>query len=429
MTVPGAYGYGGYGGSGGYGNASGFPVLGFDPAPGEVAAVHALAARFRGLAERVAQARQTLVHLSEPGSAWQGQASRAFSGTIGEMPGLMGKADQSLGEAGTALDRWSGELPRMQDQALAYERQAQAAQQQLQAAEANPALDAGGPLGGLVGEPLSPEQQQAKQQAQQALEAAQNELQRIRASAEELRGLHHQTAGQTERTVRTAMELAPDQGILEWIGGHIQAAEDWVSHKLQAAWEWTQEHAEEIAWVGDVLSTVSGALGIAAVVLAATGVGAPLAAVLGGAALAAGAAAMLAHGVAKAAGAPVSWTTIALDGAGVALGGTARAAARGVKAMRTARNTFKANREWGAARQILHGPMRTRRAIRDYSMLGGDAVGVGGVTYSGVQDQCRSVWDSDQWMGGKYKSADQSPRPPRREVSATFGRVAQGAAA
>lgn len=224
MSMPGP----GAGGST-YGDAWGFPALGFNPAPGEPVAAEQRASQWRGLAERLAQAENTMVHLSQPGSAWQGQGAQAFSVTVGELPRLLRTAHHSLDEAAAALKRWAAELPRMQHQAQVYEREAQAAQQRLQAAQDDSALGLSGERAMGHGNPLSAQEQQARQR----VDAAQSELGQIRASAQELQELHRQTAQRVERAIQTAMEQAPTQSFLEWIGGMVDGATDAVSHGLQ----------------------------------------------------------------------------------------------------------------------------------------------------------------------------------------------------
>lgn len=422
--------YGGpaHGGShGGDGSAAAFPALGFDPAPGQLASVEGLGSQLRGVADDLGQTQRALSQLARPGSAWQGDAAQAFSGSLEELPDLLRRAGQSMGNAAAALTRWSHQLSGMQEQARAYEREAEAARQHLQAARNDPALDlARSPLTTqALRDPLSPEDETRLSQARARLDAAQTELDQVIARAQQLRGMHGETAAEVERALRNAADHAPSQGLLDWIGGAVDAAKSQVEATWQTVSDFVQEHADEIAWVGDVLSTVSGALGIAALALAATGVGAPLAAVLGIASLATGTVALGAQSVAKAGGADVSWGTIALGVGGLALGGTARIAARGVKAASAARNSYKTRGEWSAARQVLQGPMRRSRAVRDYSRVGNEALGIGGTAYSGVNNQYRELWDSDQWMGGKYEAGEHPARPPRRAVAGALKQTAE----
>jgi len=109
------------------------------------------------------------------------------------------------------------------------------------------------------------------------------------------------------RTHRSSSRIAPDEpGLFDRIAGG-------GSDVLGDALDWVQDHADLIKAIGDVLSYVTAALAVLAIVTAPFGIGAAFAT----AALITGGLTLATHGIAKAAGADVSWTTIGLDALGV----------------------------------------------------------------------------------------------------------------
>lgn len=399
-----------------YGGAAGFPALGFNPAPGELASVQGMGTRLRSVAGELSQTHHAVNELALLRDTWRGDAAQAFSASLEELPALLRRASQALGDAGRALGQWSQELARLQDQAHAYEREAEAAQRRLQAAKSDPALELARNPWTLEGlrDPLTDQEQVRLNQARADVDAARAELDHIIARAHELAAAHGQAAGGIERVIRDATDAAPTQSLLDQVGGAIEPATEWAKGLWNTVWDFAQRHAELIAWAGDVLGLVSGGLALAALFCAATGVGLPLAGGLAVASLVTGSAALTAHGVAKAAGAEVSWITIILDAVGVGLGGAARLAGRGVAASQAMRDTYKANKEWSAAKELLHGKMHRQRAVRDYSGLGGEAHALGSGAHSGVKNQYRELWDSDQRMGGKDESGKHGHAPACR---------------
>lgn len=93
----------------------------------------------------------------------------------------------------------------------------------------------------------------------------------------------------------------------------LQRVGETVSDAAGQAWQWTKEHADVIAQVGDVLSSVGTALGVVALATCwIPGVNG----VTAGLAMGVSAAALGVHALAKAAGANVPWSKMGMDALG-----------------------------------------------------------------------------------------------------------------
>ncbi|HWE91279.1 MAG TPA: hypothetical protein VG317_17595 [Pseudonocardiaceae bacterium] len=295
-----------------------YPVLGFDPAPGEPSAVTALGTTFSTVAQHLGSARDTLNDIGNSDSVWQGDAANNFRGKVGQLPDYLGKANASLSDAARALDGWASDLTTMQQQAAGYESQAEQALQKLQQAQSNPNLK-------LAGQHF--DNQQALQQAQgelnaaeQSLNSAQQELDSIRADAKRLQSQHDDLAHQIADALRRAKDEAPPEpGWLDSLGDALGGLLNDVKSLAGKVWQWTKDHAADIAKVGDILSKIGGVL---AIVAAATSWIPVVGEVTAAAALGVNAAALAAHGLAKLAGdKDVGWGTLATDALGLIPGG------------------------------------------------------------------------------------------------------------
>jgi hypothetical protein len=90
--------------------ATSYHGLGFDPAPGDLDAVAAAAARFTAAAEALAGIDPALRRTGEATADWHGAAAEAFRARLRDTPA--GFEDRRLGlrRAADALDRWAGVL-------------------------------------------------------------------------------------------------------------------------------------------------------------------------------------------------------------------------------------------------------------------------------------------------------------------------------
>lgn len=291
-----------------------YPTLGFDPAPGNVARVTEVADSLGAVAREIGEAFTDLTHIGKSGGIWEGEGARAFAAKVNELPDYLEKANKSLGGASDTLSGWSQDLSSMQRRATEYERLAAEAMQKVETAEANPDLQLAGQT---FTDPAALQQAtNALRAAEQQLASAQASLESFREDARRLLDQHQELAAAVAAKLRKAKDEAPEEpGLLDEIGD-----------ALGKAWDFVQEHADVIAKVGDVLSTIGTVLSVVAVATSwIPGVNVVTAA----AAIGVNGAALAAHGLAKAAGADVSWSKMAFDAVGMIPGGGAAKGALG----------------------------------------------------------------------------------------------------
>lgn len=290
-----------------------YPALGFDPAPGDVRKIAGMAAHLEHVATELGHANTALTTVGQSDSVWEGEAATKFHETIGELPGYLDKADRSLGDASSALAGWSTDLANLQAKAQEYERLAAQARQDVQSAESNPNL-------GLVDQTFSDDAslaqaQQAYDGAKTTLSNARGDLDEIIEQAQRLKGQHLELAGKVENALRDAKDEAPEEpGFFDRIGEMFNDLVEGIGNFAKKAWKWVEDHADLIAKIGDVLSDIGTVLSIVA---AATSWIPVVGEITMAAAVGVSGLAMGAHLLAKAAGANVSWSTIAFDGLGM----------------------------------------------------------------------------------------------------------------
>ncbi|MEU9378275.1 hypothetical protein AB0D94_31565 [Streptomyces sp. NPDC048255] len=87
------------------------PALGFDPAPGNPAAVLALTKKLSASAASLGEAARVVTALVSQSSAWQGEAATAFRASLSdELPRYLRSAHTSLAEAARRLTTWHDTL-------------------------------------------------------------------------------------------------------------------------------------------------------------------------------------------------------------------------------------------------------------------------------------------------------------------------------
>ncbi|MEO3840296.1 putative T7SS-secreted protein [Streptomyces sp. B22F1] len=284
-----------------------YPALGFDPAPGDAHSTKYLARSIGRLAGELGTTAKELERLDQ--GVWKGKAANAFSDHVADKvtPDIK-RAHTSFEKAATALRRWSEKMDRFQDEARALEREARRKQEAL--GDAQRLLDAGkaAPFPGASDdEKASDAQKKQQDKRDKAAEEAGDALDEVRRRAEELKDRYFTEAWSISRELDSAGDIAPDEpGLFDRIASG-------VSDVLGDTLDWVQDHADLIKAIGDVLSYVTAALAVLAIVTAPFGIGAAFAT----AALITGGLTLATHGIAKAAGADVSWTTIGLDVLGV----------------------------------------------------------------------------------------------------------------
>ncbi|MFC1420204.1 hypothetical protein [Streptacidiphilus cavernicola] len=301
-----------------------FPGIGFDPAPGSLDTVASLASSLATAQQELAEALATVRQVASGGEAWQGAAAEGFAQRVGQLPQHLDTAQQSFGEAAEELESWQSQLGGMKNQARELEAQAEAARRNVQQAQGSPDL-------GLAGQTFTtgPELEQAERRYQAAtatLNRAEAELDGLVEQAKRLLEQHRGLAESVAAAVERAAHLAPSgPGFFHRI---MDGMEDLVRSQIKLAEDvgnWVKAHANAINAVGDMLATASTAVGILGCVLDCTPL-APVGAALDVTSSVLAGGALTAHLVAKAAGAPVSDTTLLEDGIGVATLGFGKSA-------------------------------------------------------------------------------------------------------
>ncbi|MEU6222762.1 putative T7SS-secreted protein [Streptomyces sp. NPDC047042] len=255
------------------------PSIGWDPTPGDVEDTRELARRLGKLATELGTALGELERI-ECG-AWKGKTAIAFTEYIGEdVTPLIRKSHDSFDKASRALHRWAGELQEFQEETARLDKSAK-------------------------------EKLEAKSTAKEGTDEygkASGDVNGVIQKVHELEERYRRAAGHISKELDKAADIAPDEpGFWDKLGTGI--ADAWG-----ATGDWLKEHADLIKTIGDVLGDVTAVLGMLAIV---TLPFPPLAAIFGTAALIGAGLTLAAHGIAKAAGADVSWMQLGLDSLGL----------------------------------------------------------------------------------------------------------------
>lgn len=261
-----------------------FPNIGWDPTPGSVEETRELAKRLGKLAGELGTAVKELERISC--GAWKGKTAIAFTEYIGEdVTPLIRKSHDSFDKASRALHRWANELKDFQDEADRLEK------------SAGEQLDA-----------KAKAEKGAEGKGSKALGEASSAVNEVTQKVHDLEDRFKRAAEKIGKELDKAAAIAPNEpGFWDKLGQGIADAWD-------ATGDWLKEHADVIKVIGDVLSDVTAVLGMLAIV---TLPFPPLAAIFGTAALIGAGLSLAAHGVAKAAGADVSWAQLGLDAVGL----------------------------------------------------------------------------------------------------------------
>ncbi|MFE1014085.1 enoyl-CoA hydratase/isomerase family protein [Streptomyces sp. NPDC058794] len=261
-----------------------FPHIGWDPTPGDVHDTREIAKKLGRLASELGTAVKELERI-ECG-AWKGKTAIAFTEYIGEdVTPLIRKSYESFDKASRALHRWANDLDGFQGEADRLEK---SAGEKLDAkADAEAKADGKG-----------------SKELGEASSAVDGVIQKVH----DLEERYKEAARAISKELDKAADMAPNEpGFWDKLGQGISDAWD-------ATGEWLKEHADLIRAIGDVLSNITAVLGLLAIV---TLPFPPLAALFGTAALIGAGLSLATHGVAKAAGADVSWATLGLDALGL----------------------------------------------------------------------------------------------------------------
>jgi hypothetical protein len=181
-----------------------FPALGFDPAPGDPAALTDAAARATAAATTFATAADELTPVQ-----WTGDAADSFRATIGPLPADLGRADSAHRTAARTLADYAAGLHERQLRADTLEAEADGlrAREAAAAAEVNHLAGTRAPTGSAELAELSRRYAMARSRA----ESAGMDLARILGEAKLLAEDHHTAATAAARTIRAAADTAPYQ--------------------------------------------------------------------------------------------------------------------------------------------------------------------------------------------------------------------------
>ncbi|MFE6161950.1 enoyl-CoA hydratase/isomerase family protein [Streptomyces sp. NPDC056486] len=255
-----------------------FPHIGWDPTPGDVTDTRELAKKLGGLATELGNAVRDLDRI-ECG-AWKGKTALAFTEYIGQdVTPLVRKSHESFDKASRALHKWAGELQDFQDEADRLEK---SAGRKLEARE------------------------DAKPESEESAKAS-GDVDGVAQQVYELEERYKRAAGSISKELDKAGDIAPDEP------GFWDKLTKGVADAWDATGQWIKDHADMIKLIGDLLSDLSGVLGMLAIITAPFE---PIGAIFATAAVVTSGLALVTHLVAKAAGADVSWMSIGFDALG-----------------------------------------------------------------------------------------------------------------
>lgn len=349
MTAPGA-------------TAAAWPGLGFDPAPGDPAAVRRLAGELEATARGLQESRAAFETLRTPGRSWTGTAADTFGARSPELPGYLDAGHASLGRAVPALTGWAGTLDAHRARARELEAAAVRLREQVRAAEDAEQRAARHPDLGLAGQTFDDEESLADatrrlDTAERALTAARTRIGELDAAlgdvlrdATHLLNRHETDAAEVARTLDRAGDGVPPPDP-EWYAAGGGAG-------------------EALNTVGDVAGVVSAAAGALALIPLFTPIAGPVALISGGVALAAHAVSMGQSG---------RWN-------GVTLAGDVAGLVPGVGAIKKVGETVS----------VAHDAAKAARAV-------GDGAAAASARSDGASTAGRLVWDD------LTKHADDAP--------------------
>ncbi len=238
--------------------------------------------------------------------AWRGQTADAFRANLHQdLVPLLNKGRESFDRAGGALSGWAGRLSGLQSEAADLEREAARRQQAVEQASR------------AAASPPEGADRAVQSRLQEGVDQARSAASQLQQRAEELHERYLQAAKSVAGNLDRVEGIAPDAP--GWLERQVTEIGNAVSGALDSVGRWIREHAEQIEFASDVLSTISAVAGVLAFIPPLSAIMAPIA--LGAGALGAGALAAIGEGALLAAGAEnASWRDFALTGGGVVAG-------------------------------------------------------------------------------------------------------------
>lgn len=376
-----------------------FPVLGWDPTPGEVQSVRDTGRLLGTMGAELGTILANVVGADSGG--WQGKAAVAFIDHLNsDVKPAVQKCRDSFEQGSSVLYGWADQLDGFQTEAADLEREAESRQNAVDAAQAV----VNGPSGSQTQPPApapAPGSAEASAKAaqdaadRQALTDADSALAGVKSRAWDLHERYLAAAKAVADQLHHAGKMAPGKpGMFHSLAGGVE-------HAFSGAWHWVEKHADAIKFVGDILSDVSAALGIMAILTAPFE---PLGAIFAAASLTTGGLALGTHLLAGAAGANVSLLTLGGDVMSVVPGislfrGEAKVVDGAVATARAAKlgdalgGSFKAGSV--IARHWIGGAEGVDAAMATFKVFG-RKVAVGGLKWAGYIEHEGSFWSRPQ---------------------------------
>ncbi len=267
-----------------------FPALGFDPAPGDPAAVDTAAGGVDGAGTVFGDASANVTRLNSSG--WTGEAAEAFRGQLADLPRDLDLAARAHQTTARTLREYADGLAVRQRRADELEVRAAEvkAQQQAAIAEVNRIAGQTAPEGSAELATLRSQYDSARSRA----DGFGSDLQDVIAQARRLHGEHEAAARAAAGTIRDQADAPYEEP-------------GWLSRAWDSAKGWIAEHADVLAQISTVLKGVSAVLGVLSLV--------PGLQFLAPFAIAAGAIALAIDVAVKVATGRGSWASIGLDAA------------------------------------------------------------------------------------------------------------------
>ncbi|MFH8569357.1 hypothetical protein [Streptomyces sp. NPDC017993] len=243
-----------------------YPHLGWNPVPGELGEIQALASKIKKSADALDDAHQRIKRLLGESDQWQGDAAKAFREALdGDLPTYLMNANHSLRKALKQLDNWHDDLNGYQETAQKYDDAARekktaltAAKSHHEAAKSNPdlklahqhfeskeALDAAQARLDSAGKELT--------NAGKAVDNAQDALDDIIKKAHELESTHRDQSSVVAKGLNDATDkLAPKEP------GWLSKALSSIGEALKDLGSWLKEHAGTIGAIAGLLALIPG---------------------------------------------------------------------------------------------------------------------------------------------------------------------------
>ncbi len=169
--------------------------LGFDPTPGAVESVRALADALADAGRAIGDAAGRVTHAVGTSDAWQGNAAEEFRRRGNTVPVGLHADQQAVSVAADALFAWATTLADLQRQAEQHDRRARGLVTRI--ADARQLVEEWEIAVSVASTHTRPRAQRTLAGHRQALAALQSELDSVRAAAQQLAVAHRQAAAAT----------------------------------------------------------------------------------------------------------------------------------------------------------------------------------------------------------------------------------------